>query len=116
MTGHRPPPIHNLPAQQLSSDDDRLEEDDEDEETSVASVLSLSLNTDATSITSYDRSMRSASPVPSVVSMTDSLREQILRREFGRGLNNYSEVYCLPADDKEWDRLGTPYYSRFLRA
>ncbi|KAF8628272.1 hypothetical protein AX15_004040 [Amanita polypyramis BW_CC] len=102
MTRHHLPPAHNLPQQQLRSDYD---DDDDDDETSATSVLSLSLTAPATSITSYDRSMRSASPTQSVVSMTESLREQIFRQEFGRGLNNYSEVYCLPADDDEWDRL-----------
>lgn len=59
------------------------------------------------SATSYTRegSSRSASP-DSVVSMTDSLRTRMYREEFGRGLNNYSEIYRLPADEEEWSRLG----------
>jgi len=55
--------------------------------------------------TTHDASMRSASPTPSVWSMTSSLRTQALRQEFGRELNNYSEVYRLPADGEELDRL-----------
>lgn len=57
------------------------------------------------SYTSYDVSMRSESPAPSVLSMTSSMRAQAFKQEFGRGLNNYSEVYRLPADDEELDRL-----------
>lgn len=38
--------------------------------------------------------------------MTSSLRAQAYRQEYGRGLNNYSDVYRLPADDEELDRLG----------
>ncbi|TFK41939.1 S-adenosyl-L-methionine-dependent methyltransferase [Crucibulum laeve] len=50
-------------------------------------------------------SMRSCSPTPSVWSVTSSLRAQAYKHEYGRGLNNYSEVYRLPADDEELDRL-----------
>jgi len=41
----------------------------------------------------------------SVFSMTSSIRAQSFKREFGRDLNNYSEVYQLPADDEELGRL-----------
>ncbi|KAJ3549831.1 hypothetical protein NMY22_g744 [Coprinellus aureogranulatus] len=72
-----------------------------------ASLSSFGKDAKATSsITSYERegSSRSASP-DSVVSMTDSLRTRMYREEFGRGLNNYSEIYRLPADEEEWSRL-----------
>ncbi|ETW86799.1 hypothetical protein HETIRDRAFT_153621 [Heterobasidion irregulare TC 32-1] len=49
--------------------------------------------------------MRSASPAPSQYSVTSSIRAQSYRLEFGRGLNNYSDVYQLPADDEELERL-----------
>ncbi|KAJ7292900.1 hypothetical protein C8J57DRAFT_1267514 [Mycena rebaudengoi] len=55
--------------------------------------------------TSYDVSMRSPSPTPSVWSVSSSMRAQATRQEYGRELNNYSEVYRLPADDEELDRL-----------
>lgn len=60
----------------------------------------------ASSQTSYDfdPSIRSASP--SVFSMTSSLRSNLYRQEYGRGLNNYSDIYRLPADDEELQRLG----------
>lgn len=58
------------------------------------------------SYTSYDASMRSGSPTPSVRSMTSSILAQAFKHEFGRGINNYSEVYRLPADEEELDRLG----------
>jgi hypothetical protein len=61
----------------------------------------------ASSATSYDVSMRSGSPAPSLYSVTSSVRAASYRHEYGRGLNNYSEVYQLPADDEELDRLGT---------
>ncbi|TFY78398.1 hypothetical protein EWM64_g5617 [Hericium alpestre] len=77
--------------------------DDDDDLMSLRSVSSR--HTVASSATSYDVSMRSASPAPSAYSMTSSLRAQSYRHEFGRGLNNYSEVYRLPADDEELDRL-----------
>ncbi|KAJ7755057.1 hypothetical protein DFH07DRAFT_500073 [Mycena maculata] len=55
--------------------------------------------------TSYDVSMRSPSPTPSVWSMTSSIRAQAFKQAYGREVNNYSEVYRLPADDEELDRL-----------
>ncbi|EGO31122.1 hypothetical protein SERLADRAFT_432780 [Serpula lacrymans var. lacrymans S7.9] len=63
----------------------------------------------ASSRTSADISIRSASPAPSVYSLTSSLRAQSFRHEYGRGLNNYSEVYRLPADDEELERLDKQY-------
>jgi SAM-dependent methyltransferase len=59
--------------------------------------------TDASSMTTA--SMRSPSPTQSVFSVTSSLRAQSFRYEHGRGVNNYSEVYRLPADDDEIRRL-----------
>jgi hypothetical protein len=64
---------------------------------SVASVSS------ATSRNSDDSSMSSGA---SVYSMSSDIRAQSYRHEYGRGLNNYSEVYQLPADEEELDRLG----------
>ncbi|KAF8963921.1 hypothetical protein BDZ97DRAFT_1939378 [Flammula alnicola] len=61
----------------------------------------------ASSMSSYDRDpaeMRSTSPV-SVISMTSSMQSAIYRREYGRNLNNYSDIYRLPADDEELQRL-----------
>ncbi|KAL4067303.1 hypothetical protein V8B97DRAFT_2025140 [Scleroderma yunnanense] len=63
----------------------------------------------ATSRTSVDVSMRSQSPTPSVFSMTSSLRAQAYKQEYGRDLNNYSDVYRLPADEEELDRLDRQY-------
>lgn len=83
---------------------------DDSDAYSVSSLppFSPAPSADASSQTSYDVSMRSGSPAPSVWSMTSSLRAQAFKQEFGRGLNNYSEVYRLPADDEELDRLGAP--------
>lgn len=61
----------------------------------------------SSSCTSLELDGRSVSPAPSVYSMTSSIREQSYRVEYGRGLNNYSEVYRLPADPEELERLGT---------
>ncbi|KAI0639896.1 hypothetical protein C8Q77DRAFT_1083515 [Trametes polyzona] len=87
-----------------------LDHDEDDMDTDAASVISgpASLRfapSVVTSATSHDWEMRSASPAPSVYSMTSSLRAASYRHEFGRGINNYSEVYRLPADDEEFERL-----------
>lgn len=83
---------------------------DTEDESDACSLLSSHLFSPPPSVgssrTSHDQSMRSASPTPSVWSVTSSLRAQAFKHEYGRGLNNYSEVYRLPADDEERQRLG----------
>ncbi|CAA7264772.1 unnamed protein product [Cyclocybe aegerita] len=79
---------------------------DSDNESDVFSMASAAPYSVSGSMTSYDvdLSMRSASPAPSVVSITDSM-QSLYRQEHGRNLNNYSNVYHLPADEEELDRL-----------
>lgn len=81
-----------------------------DTDSDAESVVSLPPFSPAPSVdsytTSYDASMRSGSPAPSVWSITSSILSQAVRQEFGRGVNNYSEVYGLAADDEELHRLG----------
>ncbi|TEB24749.1 hypothetical protein FA13DRAFT_1638308 [Coprinellus micaceus] len=73
------------------------------------------------SYTSYDRDSRhsrrsssedsrSASPA-SLISLSESIRERLFREEHGRHMNNYSEVYRLPADEEEWARLDQQHYT-----
>ncbi|KAJ1302641.1 hypothetical protein OPQ81_002958 [Rhizoctonia solani] len=45
------------------------------------------------------------SPAPSLYSLTPSLRDQSFRHIHGRSLNAHSEVYSLPADQEEAQRL-----------
>jgi hypothetical protein len=80
-------------------------DDHPDDSFSDADSDIFSTRSAATSATSYDASMRSGSPAPSVYSVTSSIRAASYRHEYGRGVNNYSEVYKLPADDEELDRL-----------
>jgi hypothetical protein len=75
----------------------------------------FSARSSTSSATSHDVSMRSGSPAPSVYSVTSSIRAASYRQEYGRGLNNYSEVYQLPADDEELDRLGTAFVKLLLK-
>ena len=46
------------------------------------------------------------SPEPSVYSLTDSLKEQSIRFEYGRDVNTHSEIYKLAAVEREASRLG----------
>ncbi|PFH52328.1 hypothetical protein AMATHDRAFT_57399 [Amanita thiersii Skay4041] len=94
------------PPHSLLTDDDDISDS---VSTASTSILTSTTSIAATSITSNDISMRSISPTPSVMSLTNSMRDQIFKREYGRGLNNFSEVYRLPADDEEWDRLDKQY-------
>ncbi|KAA1471411.1 hypothetical protein DENSPDRAFT_799321 [Dentipellis sp. KUC8613] len=82
-----------------------IDSDDDSDLLSVHSHSVSSFPSSHSSATSYNVSMRSASPAPSVYSITSSLRAQSFRHEFGRGVNNYSDIYRLPADDEEFDRL-----------
>lgn len=90
---------------------DPMDEDEYDADSDTYSVLSDSFSTFSSrrSISTADtemHSIRSASPTRSVMSMTSSIRATAYRHEYGRGLNNYSEVYSLPADEEELERLG----------
>ena len=99
---------HRMPSQEYTrfhhsySDDEASECDSDYTRMSLDSFFEGT----GTSGTSVDFSMRSPSPAPSVFSMTSSLRAQAYKTEFGRGLNNYSDVYRLPADEEELERLG----------
>jgi hypothetical protein len=90
--------------------DDHLDDSFSDFESDIFSTRSA-----ASSATSHDVSMRSGSPAPSVYSVTSSLRAASYRQEYGRGVNNYSEVYRLAADDEELDRLGTAFVKLLLK-
>jgi hypothetical protein len=80
---------------------------------SVVSFKPMSEGSIPSSFTSYDRDSqrsssegsRSASPA-SLITLSESIRERFFREEHGRRMNNYSEVYRLPADEEEWARLG----------
>ena len=57
----------------------------------------------ATDMQDDDRASMSSGA--SVFSISSSVRAQSFKHEYGRDLNNYSEVYQLPADDEELERL-----------
>ncbi len=73
----------------------------ESERYSIASGSMVSQN--VSSATSYAVSMCSPSLL-SVMSVTSDM--QFFKNEFGRQLNNYSDVYRLPADVEEFNQLG----------
>ncbi|KAH9486365.1 Putative ATP-dependent RNA helicase [Psilocybe cubensis] len=86
-----------------------VDSDTESEINSVRSGMPPPSESDysmASSLTSYDvdPSMRSESP-ESVLSLTDSMQANFQRQEYGRGLQTYSELYRLPADEQELERL-----------
>ncbi|KAI6136217.1 hypothetical protein F5141DRAFT_1185261 [Pisolithus sp. B1] len=95
------------PPRNSTSTDDADSDCDSDHSTRM-SLDSFTQNT-ASSRTSVDVSMRSSSPTPSVYSVTSSLRAQAYIQEYGRDLNNYSDVYRLPADEEELQRLDNQY-------
>lgn len=61
----------------------------------------------AMSVSEEDNYHPMVSPAPSVYSVTESIRQQSYRLEYGRIVNNYSDVYGLPADEEETYRLST---------
>lgn len=83
-----------------------LEDSDDETESSLVSFPSFTSRTESSRTSADSVSFRSASPTPSVFSVTSSVRAQAYREVHGRALNNYSDVYRLPADTKELDRLG----------
>jgi len=90
-----------------------IEEDSLSSETeSVPSTIVFSEygRTGATTVTSAEDdgvSMRTPSPEPEpIIHMDEQLRATLYREEFGRNLNSYSDVYKLPVDEEELDRLG----------
>ena len=88
------------------SQPDLADDSDEDKSSVVSLLLFSPPHSTVGSHTTFDASLRSGSPTPSVRTMTSSIRTQAYRQEFGRGINNYSEVYRLPADEEELARLG----------
>ncbi|KAG2022763.1 hypothetical protein CC2G_000488 [Coprinopsis cinerea AmutBmut pab1-1] len=80
--------------------------DDFDDSMSISSVPSSVATTAHDGESVSTRSMRSPSPTGSVWSVTSSIRAAAYREEHGRHLNNYSDVYRLPADQEELERLG----------
>ena len=49
--------------------------------------------------------------------MTESMRASSYRHEFGRSVNSYSDVYLLPADEEELQRLGMREFAvRWVRS
>lgn len=98
----------------LSADFDGEEDDIYDSDDHSLPIFSPAPS--VSSYTSYDVSMRSVSPTPSVWSVTSSLRAKAFKFEYGRGLNNYSEIYRLPADDEELARLGTRFIHQIFNS
>lgn len=77
---------------------------DESDSSSASGRSLMSMSVHASSVTSMG-SVRAGSPTPSVMTMNSCIRANVFRQEYGRGLNNFSEVYRLPADEDEFERL-----------
>ena len=87
---------------QIISDADACLNSDAD----TASVMSFEPFSAASISSATDlQDHASISSGASIFSMSSSIRAQSFKHEYGRGLNNYSDVYQLPADDEELDRL-----------
>jgi len=81
------------------SADDYYDDDDDNEDAQ-------------TTVTSQDdESMRSASPMPSVIDMNDDLRAAMIHEVEGRGMSTYNSMYLLPVDEQEFERLGEQHRS-----
>ena len=110
VAGKRYAPMMSLPSSSLvppwadiMSDDDTCSGSDMD----TSSVVSFESFGDSSASSATDiQDHASISSGASVFSMSSSIRAQSFKYEYGRNLNNYSEVYQLPADGEELDRLG----------
>ncbi|KAJ3558132.1 hypothetical protein NP233_g11570 [Leucocoprinus birnbaumii] len=97
---------------EMEVDSDDYMTETETESTTSTAVLSQFEGTVATTVTSMDdeASMRTPSPEPEpIMQMDEPLRSTLYKSEFGRNLNNYSDIYKLPADEEELDRLERQY-------
>lgn len=79
----------------------------------VSTFTSPPLSPVSGSVTSFDfernssnDELSSLSPQPSLYSLTESLKEQATRVEYGRAVNTHSEVYKLAGDEEEFARQG----------
>lgn len=88
-----------------------LEEDvasDISDSFSQASIPSRLSKTSSRTSFDYEPSPE-PSPSRSVTSLTPSMREQAYKTQYGRAINNFSDVYGLPADEEELARLGKSF-------
>ncbi|KDQ21624.1 hypothetical protein BOTBODRAFT_26057 [Botryobasidium botryosum FD-172 SS1] len=92
-----------------SDTEDVVEHDDNHSSTSASRSSALSHSSVATDVSDFDR-VRSGSPNPSIYTMTSSIRSELLANVHGRLVNNHSDVYHLPADDEEIDRLDIQHF------
>ena len=79
-----------------------MDSGDESDTSSADGRSLMSVSVQASSVTSVDGD----TPPPSIMSINSCIRASVFRNEFGRNLNNYSEIYRLPADIDEFERLG----------
>jgi len=71
-------------------------------QTQTPTMTGTYLNTEGYTETGTDGRL---SPAPSLYSLTSSLRDQSFKYVHGRSLNAHSDVYSLPADEEEAQRL-----------
>jgi hypothetical protein len=63
---------------------------------------------DANSMTTFSRvptSQRSPSPEVETVVVDDDIARELIKEEYGRTVSNYSDLYFLPLDEEERERL-----------
>lgn len=101
------------PASPFDADDDS---DSSSSEAVLSPFLSRRPSLSSATTTSNASMGSSVSSAASVWSMTESMREQAFKQEYGRGINNYSDVYKLPADEEELERLGMLAYLATITA
>ena len=103
-----PPPAPSHPRLPMSCSHFALDEDMyPGSDADTASLMSFEPFSGLSASSATDiQDHASISSGASVFSMSSSIRTQSFKHEYGRGLNNYSDVYQLPADGEELDRLG----------
>ena len=96
-------PHFPMPCSHFAHDEDMYSNSDAD----TASLMSFEPFSGMSASSATDiQDHASMSSGASVFSMSSSIRTHSFKHEYGRGLNNYSDVYQLPADGEELDRLG----------
>ncbi|KAF9654170.1 hypothetical protein BDM02DRAFT_41922 [Thelephora ganbajun] len=105
MTSSPPAPLRSYPVMSWfdTASDAAMRSSSDIDTASVMSFEPFSCASGSSATDMEDHA--SISSGASIFSMSSSIRAQSLKHEYGRGLNNYSEVYQLPGDDEELDRL-----------
>ena len=102
-----PGPSAQSNEEEVTYDPWRVYPEDFESEVGTTTAYTQSELDEAESSASRRSSESGISQTASTTPLTDEMRAEMVREAFGRGLNTRCDLYQLPADREEWDRLRT---------